>query len=419
VRSVPKRPWEKQLVTLEGVSAHAPNGRQLPLWMVHGRRDSPSRSELIEDRYKALGYKARLDVPDEGHDIWDAAYADGAILRWLAGRRRNTRPAEVTLSAGRHRTAALDWLRIDRFARWGELGSLDGVVMPRGRVAGDPSGEVGTRLAATVRITTKGVAGFSLRVDRLPTGVGEGDALEVDGQALVMPSVKQDVHLGRGADGRWEVRAERVAAAKRTGVEGPLSEVYLSPYVVIVGTADPRQTEANWLVAERVATPSPAVRLAPRIVTDADWGDRPLAGTGAILIGGPRSNRVTARVAAGLAARGVVFEEGAIRVGGCLHAGEDVGVSLIVPNPEDGAVGPDGARSVGAYPIVVHAGVTAAGTLNARYLPELVPDIVVHDRRIRVAAGDKLLGPREVVWAGFFDEDWALMREDGACSSTR
>ncbi len=406
VRGVPKRPWEKLLLPLEGVSAHAPNGRQLPLWMVHGTRDMPSRSEMMAARYRELGYLARLDKPEEGHEIWDQAYADGEILRWLAGRRRNPRPAEVTLSAGRHRTAALDWLRIDRFAKWGEMGSLHGEVVALGR--GARAAEEGTRLGATVRVRSEGVAGFSLRVGRLPVGVGRGDALEVDGQTLVIPGVERDVHLGRGADGRWEVRETPVAAAKRVGVEGPLWEVHLSPYVVIVGTADPRQTEANRLVAERVATPSPAVRLAPRVVTDVEWGERPLTGTGAILIGGPRSNRVTARLAAGIAARGLAFEADAVVVGGCRHAGDDVGVSAIVPNPEDAA-----------FPLVVHAGVGAAGTLNARYLPEIVPDVVVHDRRIRAAVGDKLLGPREVRWAGFFDEDWALMQEAGACASTR
>ena len=96
------------------------------------------------------------------------------------------------------------------------------------------------------------------------------------------------------------------------------------------------------------------------------------------------------------------FETDAIRVGACRHAGEDVGLSVIVPNPDDGD-----------FPLVVHAGVTAAGTLGARYLPELSPDFVVHDRRIRVAAGDKLLGPRVVRQAGFFDSDWRLAAEEG------
>jgi poly(3-hydroxybutyrate) depolymerase len=405
VRPVQKRPWEVQLLALEGVSAYVPNGRQLPLWMVHGRRDTPSRSEGIAERYRALGYPARLDVPDEGHDIWDEAYADGAILQWLAGRRRNPRPAEVSLRSGRHRTAALDWLRIDRFSSWGDMAELDGEVQARGKQRG--SGEA-ARLEATVKVRTSKVDGFTLRVGRLPTGVGSGDRLEVDGQALQLVSVDRDVHVGRGADGRWALRSEPMPAAKRTGVEGPLGEVWLSRYVVIVGTADPRQTEANWLVAERVATPSPAVKLAPRVMTDLAWGDRPLAGTGAILIGGPASNRVTARLAGGLAARGITFEPGALVVGGCRHAGEDVGVSAIVPNPDDEA-----------FPLVLHAGVGAAGTLGARHLPELAPDLVVYDGDIRVAAGDKLLGPRKVRWAGFFDEDWRLRIEEGACASTR
>ena len=405
VRRVEKRPWEHQLLNLEGVSAHVPNGRQLPLWMVHGRKDGPSRSEGLASRYRALGYAAKLDIPDAGHDIWDEAYADGAILRWLASRRRNPRPGTVTIAAGRHRTAALDWLRIDRFARWGDMGELDGEVVARG---GGKDAGTAARLAATVRVRTRGVEGFTVRVGRLPTGVGAGDALEVDGEALSLASVERDVHVVRGPEGRWELRTEPAATAKKVGVEGPLSEVYLSPYVVIVGTADVRQTEANQLVAERFATPSPAVRLAPRVLTDVAWGDRPLTGTGAILIGGPRSNRVTARLVDGFAARGLVFEDGAIVVGACRHAGEDVGVSAILPNPDDAA-----------FSVVVHAGVGAPGTLGARYLPEILPDFVVYDRGIRVAAGDKLLGPRPVRQAGFFDEDWQLGPGVVACASTK
>ena len=111
-----------------------------------------------------------------------------------------------------------------------------------------------------------------------------------------------------------------------------------------------------------------------------------------MLIGNPASNKITALVASALP---VQFERTALTLRGKRYEGEDIGVSLIQPNPRD----PD------EY-VVLHAGIGHRGTLAARHLPMLAPDYLVYDKRITVQRGDLLLDKRTVLDGGFFGDDW-------------
>jgi hypothetical protein len=128
------------------------------------------------------------------------------------------------------------------------------------------------------------------------------------------------------------------------------------------------------------------------VKSDQEVTDAEIAATSLVLIGNPRTNRVTAALEASLPAR---FEPGAIVFRGQRYEGEDVGVSFIYPHP----------RNEREY-VVVHAGARWTGTLGSRHLPRFAPDFLVHDAKIAVQRGGHVLDRREVLAGGFFDEDW-------------
>ncbi|MFO0747762.1 MAG: prolyl oligopeptidase family serine peptidase [Myxococcota bacterium] len=382
VKAATKRPWEGRLLDEDGVAPYAEGGRYLPLQMVHGAQDNPARSQLIEDRYKKLRYQVDLDIPPLGHNVWDYAFEDGKLLKWLATRKRPKVAPEPVVRAGRLRWAESYWLRIDRFADDGVFGFLSGKLH-------------GERL----EVTTRNVRALTLVGRELGERAERPQTIVVDGKSLGEHVVHEGLHLAKGDDG-WRVvdAVDAPVGGKRAGLEGPLGDVWFGPQLVVYGTRDPKQTEANRLAAERLSMYAPWVALRVPVKADVAVSDDDLVGRSLVLVGNPASNALTARVAPDLAKAGISFEAHALVVGGERFEGDDVGISVIRPSPFD----PD------RY-VVVHAGVGPEGTLSSRYLPELTPDWLVYDEGIRAVFGDRILGPRSVLAGGFFDDAWQLV----------
>ena len=101
IRNLRRAPWETELLAQEAIVNYAENGRYIPLRIVHGERDNPARSTVVVERYHELNYKAEIDVPEGmGHNVWDYAYEDGELLRWLAKKRRPQVPSAPRLKTG-------------------------------------------------------------------------------------------------------------------------------------------------------------------------------------------------------------------------------------------------------------------------------------------------------------------------------
>ncbi|TNF32849.1 MAG: hypothetical protein EP329_09160, partial [Deltaproteobacteria bacterium] len=372
------RPWETRLLGTEGIVEYAENGRYLPLRIVHGGKDNPRRSEVVVERYKALKYSVDFTVlEDEGHNIWDESYEDGSLVKWLTRQRRPETAKQPRLRTARYRWSKADWLRLDRLAREGRFGQLEG--------------RVGTR---ELRVDTDNVDAFSILVSDLGDARDAPRELVVDRQKLGEQPFSGDLSLSRGADGAWRLTdfPDVPAGHKRAGVEGPIRDVWYDPLVVVYGTEDPLQTEANRLTAEAMKRYSPWIAAEAPVLRDVDATAEDLRGRHVILIGNPRSNRWTRAAEAELPVR---FEDHALVFAGERYEGDDVGISTAWPSPFD----PD-------RTLVLHAGVGREGTLAARYLPELAPDYLIYDGRLRRTWGDYLLGDREVLAGGFYDGTW-------------
>ncbi|MBM4375452.1 MAG: prolyl oligopeptidase family serine peptidase [Deltaproteobacteria bacterium] len=368
-------PVEELLLARRFIGNYAENGMHLPLHIVHGGNDGPHRSAVIADRYRELGYARTFRIEaDLGHNVWDEAYEEGRMLAWLASRRRPERPERVRLRTGELRYDRSYWVRLLAREREDQLAEIDARQLKDGR---------------TIEVTTYGVRAFALDTSGLPV-----DAVVIDGRRVALePGEGLRAFVRR--DGAFEASAmPDLTGHKRPGVAGPLDDVLRHRLIVVYGTQRPSETESNRLAAEHWASSDSWSGASFPVRADSEVVESDLRGASVVCIGRPETNLVTARFAEALPVR---FEAGALAFAGRRFAGEDVGVSLIRPNPLD----PD------EY-LVVHAGVGHRGTLASRHLPRLVPDYVVYGDGLRGGRGGELLGERRVLEAGFFDERWGV-----------
>src|SRR5687768_15882940 len=80
-----RRPFERDLFEGERAVNYAENGKNLPLFIIHGTNDSPYNSMAFADRYTGLGNRLSVELPEAGHNVWGYAYEGGWLLRKLIG----------------------------------------------------------------------------------------------------------------------------------------------------------------------------------------------------------------------------------------------------------------------------------------------------------------------------------------------
>ncbi|UQA58274.1 hypothetical protein [Polyangium aurulentum] len=376
IRKAPHAPWEKVLLQKRYIVNWAENGLHLPLTIVHGGKDDPTRSELVANRYKSLGYTHKFDVQEDlDHNVWEYGYEDGEMIDWLKARRRPDVPSRVRFVTGEYRYDRAYWVRL------------------LGMEALDRFADIDARHEKSRReivVTTKNVAAFAL--DLAKGGLAESARVVVDGRSVEGPFAAETLFLVK-KDGAFERAASEPSRAgkKRAGVSGPMDDIDRHPKLIVYGTLDPVEKETNRAVAEHFASFDTFAARYP-VKADVDVTDAEIAATSLVLVGNSRTNRVTAALEANLPVR---FEPNAVVFRGQRFEGEDVGVSFIHPHP----------RNEREY-VVVHAGTRWTGTLASRHLPRFAPDFLVYDGRIAVQRGGHVLDRREVLSGGFFDDDW-------------
>jgi predicted esterase len=229
----------------------AANAANLPIRIHHGDQDPVAPVANSRDWHRRLvdaGVPAEyLEYPGVRHNAWDLAYRGSAHFEWFAKFRRNAAPERVRLAARSYRDASAYWLRIDGLTP-GVLAAVDARRLPNGEVA----------------VTTQGIDGFTLTLDRLP-------AIAIDGATLrIRPGTP--LCFTRTA-GKW--RAARFEPqGKRPGAEGPIVEAVRARHIYVYGTlgGGPDALEARKRVAETAAAWSGArgARVVLNLVVKAD-----------------------------------------------------------------------------------------------------------------------------------------------------
>jgi hypothetical protein len=329
-------------------------------------------------------YSAIFDVQEDlDHNVWDYAYEDSKMVPWLTRHKSPLAPKSVHLATGKLRYGKAYWLRV--------LAMTDSSKRAR----------VDAKLTATgVEATTENVAALTINTSGLDLPTGELN-FTIDGNAS-RASAGGELTFVRDAAGKLALGEHVTTGRKAPGSSGPLDDVQHGAVTIVYGTQGRADREANRLVAEHFATLGGAADIHYPVLADSDATDELLAGRNVVLVGGPRTNRLTAAIAGLLPVE--VHADG-IMLRGERHAGKHLGASLIFPGPE--SFFGDGAkkRSPTRY-VVLHAGTTPRATLAARMLPRYLPDFVVYDAAPFAERGGLLMNTRPTLAAGFFSETW-------------
>ena len=374
-------PWERFLGEDRSNADWAPNGRGLPLYIVHGTQDLPEEnSKVLIDKYESLHYPVKHEHPDLGHNVWQTTYEKPETTKWLVSRQTQLHPKWVLFRTARTRWDTSAWIHVPALAR------------------SDAWGEVRAHAASRTRIdlSTTGVAALAL--DRDPVLFDSEKPLElaIDGQKLTF-APNEPMDLVRGPAG-W-ARGKPAPGTKAGHLTGPFRDVFHEPLLFVYGASDPKLAAANERVARAFAAVRFGVTASYPIVSDQAFlaQGEPLANERALfLVGGPSSNKVTAALEA-MKPFPVRIEGTKIRVGTQSYEGSELGAAFVRPNP---------ARPDRYVALVVSP--SPGGTLRALSLPDFLPDFAVYDTKVGPARGQLVLGHGALRASGFFGADWAL-----------
>lgn len=236
----------------------------------------------------------------------------------------------------------------------------------------------------TATVATKGVTALSLSLPTCGRVVLDGTTFK-DGRSFVK------------AGGKWTVGKPADGLAKRHGLQGPIDDAFVEPFLFVLPTGEPLNEKLGAWAKEEADYARWAWRHQhrgePRVKKDAEVTADDLAAYHVVLFGDERSNLLLGRIAKA-SPLPIAWQGGELRLGEKKWPADRFAPAWIHPNP----------LSPSRY-VVLNSGFTYAlvgGGSNANQTPKL-PDWAVIDMTVPLV--DRLV--RGVADAGFFGEDWA------------
>jgi hypothetical protein len=217
--------------------------------------------------------------------------------------------------------------------------------------------------------------------------------IAIDGQTMrVKPGPR--VALIK-AGGTWRLAAAREEAAlrKKHGLQGPIDDAFLEPFLCVRPTGTPWNAAANQQALRELAhfdrVHAKYLRGHVRVKDDKDVTDADLKAYHVVLFGDPGSNRLIARLNGKLP---LTWSRDAIALAGRRFAAAENLPLMIYPNP----------LSPAKY-VILNSGLTVQDREYpaSDYLTPLYGDFAV----LKINEGE---AAPSVQWAGLFDEFWRL-----------
>lgn len=387
-----KFPWprgfEQILWHWYDATAYAQNLFQCPTIAYSGEMDKQKQAaDVMAEAMRAEGLELRHVIgPGVEHKYEPAAKKEVArLVDAAAGTGRDTDPDEIRFVTWSLRYPQMKWVRVEGLERHWRRASV-----------------VARRTAAGFEIQTLNVSHLSLEP---PTVVSVRRKIDVriDGTQteVLLPASATRLFLVKRA-GRWHPMDPRddVGLRKRPGLQGPIDDVFMEPFLFVRPTGQPLLKEAGaWLAGamERATNEWRAqFRGEVPIKDDVQVTAEDMATRHLILWGDPQSNRVLGRLVNRLPLRWTKHQ---VEIGSQGFPSASVVPLMIYPNPSNPR----------RY-IVLNSGFTfwrAGQSSNAQQTPKL-PDFALLDLTIPL---EQIPG-RGVVSAGFFDEAWKFPESD-------
>jgi dienelactone hydrolase len=373
------------------------NALNLPIYILQGGADDnvpPVHARFFSSALKKLGYKALYkEVEGMGH-WWDNKETEGIdcvdadeLLEFLKNQVRNPNPKHIifkTTDIGLNNKNG--WVEIDEPERLYDDSLINAEIKDR-----------------TIVVKTENIAKFTLHLSSELISPGEIN-LRINGQGIKF-SLSGEESLTLRKEGRqFQLRKsskqklhQRPSGAKNINkspaFSGPIKKAYFSPFILVYGTqGDSESTEIN-LHQARVEAQNwwwrgnGCVEIIPDIKVNSETLDR----YNLILLGGPETNAVTARIRKDLP---ISIKNNRLVFNGLEIEKDDVAFQIIYPNPLNRE----------KY-VVVKGGTSPkgeelAGLFNVIYSGAGLPDFIVYGEAVKEKGWGAILA------AGFFDMNW-------------
>ncbi|MDA0835682.1 MAG: hypothetical protein O2955_21885 [Planctomycetota bacterium] len=377
--------YERDLWGVYDVPAYVRNLFNLPVIAYSGENDKQIQAaRVMEEAFATEGRMLNhLIGPGMGHQYHPETLA--AILKELkteCDRGLDISPRHVALQTRTLRYHRVHWVNVQRLENhWADT-RVDAE-----RMADD-----------TLHVTTQNVSALRLSPDALSNRV----AVIIDGDTLKVPAVK-DKQTGEPMiwlvkeNGQWKNGSPRAEVlAKRPGLQGPIDDAFLDPFLVVLPSGECRHAAVQkWVDFEQshfLDRWQALFRGKARIKRDSEVTDDDLDRYHLVLWGDPAANSVLGRIAERLP---IVWTADAISAGGVQLPADQHMLMMIYPNPE----------SPNRY-VVINSGPTfreGHDRTNSLQNPKL-PDWAIID----LSQPPDSLSAGRVVMADFFDESWQI-----------
>jgi hypothetical protein len=377
VKGVPLSPWERFLVQHRSNVEWAANGRHLPLYIVHGLKDTPGHSRVLVDRFRKLRYDVTFETPDVGHNVWDDTYKGGGIFKRFANYRRPAHPRRVTFETARLRYRSTHWLEIDDVGDYARWARVDGI----------------WNKGNDVHITTENLTALTIKNDEKLSG-NERVEFFLDSEKPLVVEAKSPAWHFRKSNGQWEAGpgASCKGLCKRPGLAGPIRDARYEPLLFVYGSARNGEAALARRLIEEMRFPRYGTTIDWPVKADFEVTAEDINRHSLVIVGTVKGNAMLAKIAKSLPIR-VEGEE--ILLGDKRFRGRAPAASFIYPNP----------LNAKRY-VVVHTGVSLEALFYTAHLPGILPDYIIYDGPTWAWKRGRLLDDRKVLAAGFFDKKW-------------
>lgn len=400
---VSSSPWyERVLYHLYDCTDYAANLSNLPTFAYGGEIDPQKQaSDIMLKATDAEGVTIKRFVgPKTPHRFELATKQEmDREIDAVLDKGRNPIPDSVRLETWTLRYNRMYWVTIDSLERHWSRARADGSF-----VRGPGDAVIGFGLK-TENVTA---LSLSFHAGRCPVAAGHAPTVTIDGDTIDVPPVNADgswVAEFFRIDGKWK-RSDGPTPhdfhlRKIHGLQGPIDDAFMEHFLIVRPSGTPlNPTTGAWEKSEcdhAIDHWRKQFRGEALIKSDSEVTDADIAGGNLILFGDPSSNAIIARIAAKLP---VSWDAQSIKLGEHFFDSSHHAPVLIYPNP----LHPD-------HYVLINSGFTYREydyLNNARQTPKL-PDYAVID--VDVPATSRW--PGGVATAGFFDEKWELVTDDG------
>ncbi|KPL01468.1 MAG: hypothetical protein AMK75_04785 [Planctomycetes bacterium SM23_65] len=324
--------WSRFRMDAHSPTSSAENLRYTPVYVYHGVKDptvSVEHSRRMVARLKEIGTTHIYEEDPQGiHRVPEGL--PERVWDFLLEHRLRRPPQTVTLKSPYLRYGKGWWVQMDAFAGPMTFGEIRAEVKAR-----------------SIEVTQKNLAGFTLELNRSVVSRSKDVTLLIDGHSAFVldgeSSGAVSFHSRSDPDTekpRWfrgrSPASKPDAPVKNAQLEGPMSDVFRSRFILVVGTAGDDSFDgacrdaAEWFNRTRWRR----VQHVDCIIrTDAELTAEDRRDANLVLIGGPEVNAVTREIASKLP---LTFEkDGSITIDGKQLRPPGGAVALVYPNPNN------------------------------------------------------------------------------------